>query len=311
MSKLFIIGNGFDLAHGMPTSYKNFHNFLQEMYPDIDEEFAIVPEYTIGHHGEMIYKKSEVAGYLMNLLSRTIGEDWKDMENALGHLDFADDFYELPARFDHDGDRNLFHEAYDNEDLAFELSNCVPMISNFFTEWINTIDVSSDKKKPTFLSLITPETDYFLSFNYTLTLEKLYGINSVCHIHGIQGKEIIFGHGAPPLFHDEEGNFHESKFVGCETYLEGVQSALQKDTVHAIETHKNFFRSLRSGITAIYSYGFSFGEVDLIYLKEIFKNVDTRNIIWYLHAYDSKNHDKQEGALRKSGFKGSIDVFDA
>ena len=34
MSKLFIIGNGFDLAHSIPTSYNDFRAFLISKYPD-------------------------------------------------------------------------------------------------------------------------------------------------------------------------------------------------------------------------------------------------------------------------------------
>ena len=34
MSSLFIIGNGFDIAHGIPTAYKEFRNWLLEQYPD-------------------------------------------------------------------------------------------------------------------------------------------------------------------------------------------------------------------------------------------------------------------------------------
>ncbi len=31
MSSLFIIGNGFDLVHGLPTRYKDFYNYLMKI----------------------------------------------------------------------------------------------------------------------------------------------------------------------------------------------------------------------------------------------------------------------------------------
>ncbi|MBZ5482420.1 hypothetical protein JGU65_24860 [Bacillus sp. T_4] len=34
MSNLFIIGNGFDLAHRLPTSYKDFYKYLIKTYPN-------------------------------------------------------------------------------------------------------------------------------------------------------------------------------------------------------------------------------------------------------------------------------------
>ena len=34
MSSLFIAGNGFDIAHGIPTKYSDFRTFLIDMFPD-------------------------------------------------------------------------------------------------------------------------------------------------------------------------------------------------------------------------------------------------------------------------------------
>lgn len=34
MTKLIIIGNGFDLAHRIPTSYNDFRKYLLKKYPD-------------------------------------------------------------------------------------------------------------------------------------------------------------------------------------------------------------------------------------------------------------------------------------
>lgn len=55
---------------------------------------------------------------------------------------------------------------------------------------------------------------YILNFNYTDTLEKIYGEKSVFHIHGNQHSSIIFGHGN---YVDEE--FDDEEF---EIYLELV-----------------------------------------------------------------------------------------
>ena len=34
MSSLFIIGNGFDIAHGIPTKYRDFREFIIKSYPE-------------------------------------------------------------------------------------------------------------------------------------------------------------------------------------------------------------------------------------------------------------------------------------
>jgi hypothetical protein len=40
MPNLFIIGNGFDIAHGLPTKYKHFRQFLVDVY-DADENISL------------------------------------------------------------------------------------------------------------------------------------------------------------------------------------------------------------------------------------------------------------------------------
>lgn len=313
MSKLFIIGNGFDLAHRLPTAYDCFHGYLQRNYPDASEEYASVPWATTGHHGEELYDKNEVVGYLMCLLSRTAKENWSDFEENLGCLDFDDDFWDLPEQIDRDGDRNYFREAYQNEDLASQLAGCVPQILDLFSEWVETIDIAEADPIAEFQRLIDPSQDLFLNFNYTQTLEELYDIPNVCHIHGTLGETLMVGHGADPRF-DED---HWSPYIGSEDSIEFIQEALRKDTAGTLEKHRGFFQKLSFGLSAVYSYGFSYGAVDEVYLKEICRIADTSAIIWYLHNYPSdndweryKNHERFKKVLRRCGFKGAFGAFD-
>ena len=37
--KLFIIGNGFDIGHGLPTQYWDFRTYLENVYPDFLHAF--------------------------------------------------------------------------------------------------------------------------------------------------------------------------------------------------------------------------------------------------------------------------------
>lgn len=308
MRKLFIIGNGFDTAHGLPTQYVDFHTYLKDAYPDADEDEAYVPEFSVGHHGEEVCDVNDAVGYLMCLLSRTAGEKWQDFEGTLGRLDFEEDFDTLPELYDRDGDRDMWHEANNNEDLASRLVSCVPYIPKLFSEWIESIQVKSAKPRPQFEELIGAE-DVFLNFNYTRLLELVYKIPDarVCHIHGVQGGDLIFGHGEGPLF-DED---HWSPHIGCEDGLEAIHEALRKDTDGAIERNYSFFQSLSSGLDAIYSYGFSFGKVDEAYIKKICDLVDTSDTVWYLHAFDSCKSAYFKEIIIRCGFKGTFQTFDA
>lgn len=308
MRRLFIIGNGFDTAHCLPTKYQDYHKYLRRKYPNANEISSVPPTSAMGHHGEVIYAPDEVVGYLMNLISRTEGDNWSDVEATMGNLDFDEDFDVLPEETDRDGDRNLWHESYNNEDLARELAGCVPMISSLFSDWVDTIDISDANahKDKVFADIADFACDLFLNFNYTFTLERVYGAKKVCHIHGCQGSnELLFGHGAGHRF-DED---HFSPYTGCEDGLEAIQDALRKDTAGAIKANSGFFNSISSEIREIYSYGLSFGTVDLVYIQEICRHLDTRSVTWFLHNYDAEKHEDQMTLIVGSGFHGRFKTF--
>lgn len=58
MARLFIIGNGFDLAHGFKTRYSNFRNWMMEQLIEAGvtmeqlEEVPEIPFSCMGNHGE-------------------------------------------------------------------------------------------------------------------------------------------------------------------------------------------------------------------------------------------------------------------
>jgi hypothetical protein len=88
MASLFIIGNGFDLAHGLKTSYEDFHQYLKYCYHITDENIYSVPGETMGNHGETIYDDDEVVNFLNSTISDAEynGDNWSDVETTLGTL---------------------------------------------------------------------------------------------------------------------------------------------------------------------------------------------------------------------------------
>ncbi len=61
-TRLFIIGNGFDLAHQLPTNYN----------PDF----------------KMIAEKNEPLAYFWDIYQSSNADIWSDFENLLGYPDF-------------------------------------------------------------------------------------------------------------------------------------------------------------------------------------------------------------------------------
>ena len=311
--RLFIIGNGFDLAHKMNTSYNDFSKFLKKNY-DIKEEITVPYSLVqIDHNGEHIVNIYKTAKYLYALINRTNGGDWSNFEENLGSLDFEEDFSFLSHVYDKNGDINLFHESANNEDLANDLYVIVPTIKDFFREWITLVNDKVTKYKPlnSFIELLDSNDgeDIFLTFNYTNTLEKLYNVNNICHIHGnvAKDKDIIIGHGKDDLFFENEDRL--SRYMGCEYGLQKLQVALKKDTNSVINKHKKFFDKISSNITKIYSFGFSYGNIDLPYIEKIIKKLNPQNsnsINWYFENYKPMEVTKYKNIITSCGFIGEM-----
>lgn len=165
MSKtLYICGNGFDLHHGIASSYEKYREYLIKNKPELLEWF-------------------DEQGYLNN------DNLWKDVEGNLD-IDFEEAFvsaYEdyVPHELA-DGD-----SKYDASKIAVEneISYIRAFTTTEFLNWVRSInvsDVAADK------DLKFDEDSVFVNFNYTNTLQVLYGINdsSVLHIHGAINKAV-------------------------------------------------------------------------------------------------------------------------
>ena len=70
----------------------------------------------------------------------------------------------------------------------------------------------------------------------------------------------------------------------------------------AVVDNINFFRKL-SGVKKIYSYGFSFSDVDMIYLEELSRYVDVKKVRWYFNQFDWKNNIQNVEKVKHLGFK--------
>ncbi|MGZ9869582.1 bacteriophage abortive infection AbiH family protein [Priestia endophytica] len=307
MSNLFIIGNGFDIAHGLPTGYENFYKYLIKTYPlakTIEPTFNIESK-QLPDGGEE-YDKNEVVAFLIDVISEAEkdGHNWSDIESTLGKLDFDRYFDDMSYLFDDEyEDKELFRGPRRHEEVSENFYKVVIQIKDLFAQWINSINISEAILKKTFSALINPEEDTFFTFNYTPVLQKLYGAKTVEHVHGSQGKPIIIGHGEDPK-HIYNG------YVGTEEALTDIHDALRKDTYSIIEYGLNEFYGTLKSVDKVYSYGFSFSEVDLPYIEAICCHLDTEGMTWYLNNYRyEKDGEEFKKRIRQCGFKGNFSVF--
>ncbi len=158
-NKLFIIGNGFDLAHNLPTSFDpHFKNIARKYEHDNFWDIYQSCEYDI----------------------------WSNFENLLGCPDFntlveifngyAPDYYS-----DRESDRDsIIYQVELNGNLQDALCE--------FAD--NAEDSLCDIQANDFIEQILDSEGYYINFNYTHTLEEIYGIpcEQILHIHGEVGK---------------------------------------------------------------------------------------------------------------------------
>lgn len=307
MSRLFIIGNGFDLAHGIPSKYEDFHKHLKDNYPNADDEEIKMPNWTKGHDGEIIYNQNDVVSLILFLISNAekYGSKWKDFENSLGKLDYEPFFDELTEVYNN-GEYEDWENSTNYQNAGEELIDCLQQIKSLFAEWINTIDENAVKDTK-FGALINSHEDIFLTFNYTKTLELVYNAKNVYHLHGEKGNDLIVGHGECEKNIDTCG-----EHVGSEYSISQIHEFLRKNTEDVKKKNQLFFKSLPSSITNIFTYGFSFSKIDITYIEEICSILSTNNMTWYLNDYHKiEVIEEYKKIIRQCGFKGSFKLYPA
>lgn len=177
MSRLFIVGNGLDLSHNLPTKFN----------PD----FKNIAEY------------HEQSPYFWDLYQSREANIWADFENLLAHTDFNSleeifEGYQPEFLSDHESDRDTIIAQVDlNGNLRKSLYA--------FAEQAEC-QVENSQPISTYTDLFTND-GLFVSVNYTHTLEKVYGVpkDRVLHVHGEVGlNNLILGY--------PEGTFSPEKY---------------------------------------------------------------------------------------------------
>ncbi len=314
INHLYIIGNGFDSGlHNLPTSYSDFRDYLKDRFPNAGLYYSAVPETTFHPVGGDEYITEEVVGYIIKILDSCGDGTWGELESFLGR-----EIFERIKRYLENitGEYSLEKEGYafyNNRYRTEDIRNSFARVKKFFYEWVMTCNslfdcginsLPNSKKSsiyfPEIASMLNA-ADSFLTFNYTLTLEKVYNISSdaICHIHGMVGSDfddVYFGHGDSTTF-DEM-----SEVIGARHNLQKLKDTLKKDTQQAYEKHMDFFNRITEELRDIHSFGFSMSDVDLFYIVKIAERIAPSKVTWYLNGYDDKRRrEDSEGGRKLNG----------
>lgn len=168
--QLYIIGNGFDIHHGIPSRYSNFRDWLE-------------------------YNNAELIDELRNIYDVDSETWWNEFEKELGNPNLAEYIENTAFENQPDFSSEYFRDRdYYNGEIQSqnEIGGLVTSIKETFTDWINSFpQPKSDKKIK-----IDKTNAFFINFNYTDTLQKLYGIKqeNILFIHGNAGiNELVLG----------------------------------------------------------------------------------------------------------------------
>ncbi|MED1471771.1 bacteriophage abortive infection AbiH family protein [Bacillus salipaludis] len=269
MKRLFIIGNGFDLHHGMKTRYWDFKEYLSETETGILETME-----------------------MFNMF----GEDlWSNFEANLANIDvqLMFDYYSdsLVSYTDDNWSDRYHHEfQYLIEQDTWYMSD--GLISQF-VKWICSIDLPTKMSAGIAKCFAEVKDSHYLNFNYTPTLQSLYGIDDekVLHIHNKvvdESSEIILGHavGKP------ESNLAlvYGDVRTDEAYDDSIRqyyATTHKSTASVIAKNESFFNS-SDKYNEIIIMGHSLSDVDLPYIQQIKTNLCHENTRWYV-SYHSED----------------------
>lgn len=299
--KLYIIGNGVDLAHGLKTWYWEFRKFLEYNHPEFLLLFEKLYNIEALDDSEPWYTEE-----MQKRWDKSVDHAlWSTFEEKIGTPNvqsMLDMFETVISGMDSEmiecGIKDTM-DVYWKEEYGY-----IKKLQKYVKEWIEEIDLSEIKPKKE--SLINNGEDYFFNFNYTNVIEEIYNIENVIHIHGSVGKQAMIepfmGHCNKgdiqtyrKLADDTNEEYNDAESSVCDEVADYLE-AIYKDTSYFIKFYEYYFEKLNS-VDEIIIFGWSAGDVDIPYLCKIRDSIskDTR---WRAYFYD--NEAKEKSSLRSS-----------
>ena len=280
--KLIIVGNGFDLYHDLKTQYIQYRQYL------LSHGYGgVVHSFEIGN----------------DELESDIDFLWKDIESIIGLLNYESAYHLLTST-----DSEDWTDA-SNHDFEHEVSRMTdywPILKDKMKEWINSIEYTNHKNN--LLTFINDDS-YYISFNYTSTLEILYGIcpDNILYIHGNSQRdnELILGHNHKSYYPEWDDSSEETdiRLRRAGEIMERHRLNTIKPVDLIIEKNADFLNAVNN-VEEIFVLGLSYADVDLKYLEYI-SNIN-KNMKWNFSWYtddDKSNIDKVVSKLNIVDYK--------
>lgn len=273
--KLYIIGNGFDLAHGFNTSYIHYRNYIKSnlrFHPKWEQVLDYYPDdYNF----------------------------WSDIEYNVCNFNI-ELYFSLKKLY-----------------LFGLLDDLLRQIHSSFEYFLLDTESKMFSSKPVFN---LDKDSFFLSFNYTSTLEDLYGVphENIIYVHNdISGPAMdiiynipnhtpcIIGHS--PIS-NEYSHHNDNRLSGDVEYNDFVKSTVKQcqEIIQKLRID-NFLISHKEDFEEVVFYGFSFSISDKPYIQLIFSIIESNNIkckIYYKVEDGSTNNECIDNFRNKLALMG-------
>lgn len=259
-NNLFIIGNGFDIAHGIKSKYTDFREWCKR------ENY-----------------NTNIFNYLFNSKRQDF---WCDIEFALGNYDENSilKFCKPDEEFDND-----YYTSVEIENSpCYTLKPALDNLKEYFIGWVNSIDLSAISPISNSNFELCQNAKY-ITFNFTETLETIYNIpqENICHIHGSRlskKNDYIFGHN-----NLRENNFYDNNNSNYETnakllILEYMNS-FEKPFNKIIKVNFDFFQGLKK-TQSVYVLGHSLSEIDNPYFQYLLTLFEKQPIFYFSRHFN-------------------------
>lgn len=262
-NKFYIIGNGFDLFHQIPSAYSDFKEFVRHEDSDLFNELE----------------------YYFN------DELWSDFEEMLAYIDadkIVDDATNYLQSYGVDDWSDAYHHDYQYE-IDRALSVITDQLRKCFLKWVLQLEIPSQPV------LNVSRASRFLNFNYTPTLEKAYKIkpSNILYVHGRAVNEnslLILGHSRQHTlqssFSKENDEDTDVRVAQGNQLLDQYFINTYKNTKQIISENEKYFQSLKK-INEVYVLGHSLSVVDRKYFEKIVSSIE-QSAKWHV-SYNSDN----------------------
>ena len=288
MEKLYIIGNGFDMHHGLKTSYLDYAKYIKSahfhVYEALTQNFPLTD---IEDHVKWDPLWARFEASLGDLYTEEIMDKYSDYVANPGADDFKDGDWDTIAIY-----------------IEQEIDDLLKGLKMTFTKFISSVEFPILDSQ----QLVKIDSkSRFINFNYTETLELYYNINrdDILYIHNRSGESenLLLGHAVeePDLFpepkmpegltdeekedwKDYQSDNYDLSIQRGQWEIENYFSKSLKNTKEILKLNYNIFKELHE-IKEIFVFGHSISEVDQPYFETILRNLITLDAKWTVSYY--------------------------